>query len=81
MICIGSERFFELPIIPAPKRNSKLHNEMWTNPLFAGGLLAHDPCAAPLHGALTSDTPVSCDGQLIPAVGIEPTRAFPRRGF
>ena len=27
------------------------------------------------------DTPVSCDGQLIPAVGIEPTRAFPPRGF
>jgi hypothetical protein len=31
MICIGLERFFELPVIQAPKRNSKLHNEMWTN--------------------------------------------------
>ena len=38
MICIGLERFFELPIIQAPKRNSKLHNEMWTNPFFAEGL-------------------------------------------
>ncbi len=32
MICIGLERFFELPIIPAPKRNSKLHCEMRTIP-------------------------------------------------
>ena len=31
MIRIGLERFFELPIIQAPKRNSKLHSEMWTN--------------------------------------------------
>ena len=34
MICIGLERFFELPIIQAPKRNSKLHSEMWTNPFL-----------------------------------------------
>jgi hypothetical protein len=39
MICIGLERFFELPIIQAPKRNSKLHSEMGTNPFFAEGLL------------------------------------------
>ena len=39
MICIGLERFFELPIIPAPKRNSKLHNGMWTNPSFTEGFL------------------------------------------
>ncbi len=34
MICIGLERLFELPIIQAPKRNSKLHSEMWTNPFL-----------------------------------------------
>ena len=34
MIYIGLERFFELPIIPAPKRNSKRHCEMWTNPFL-----------------------------------------------
>ena len=39
MICIELERFFELPIIPAPKRNSKLHCEMWTNPFLLGRLL------------------------------------------
>ena len=31
MIRIGLERLFDLPIIRAPKRNSKLHCEMWTN--------------------------------------------------
>ena len=34
MICMGLELFFELPIIQVPKRNSKLHNEMWTNPFL-----------------------------------------------
>ncbi len=32
MICIRLEQFFKIPVIPAPKRNSKLHCEMWTNP-------------------------------------------------
>jgi hypothetical protein len=45
MIWIGLERFFQLPIIPAPKRNSKLHNEMWTNPFFAEGVWARGPSA------------------------------------
>ncbi len=40
MICIGLERFFELPIIPAPNRNSKLHCEMWTNPVLLGAFWA-----------------------------------------
>ena len=30
----------ELPIIPAPKRNSKLHCEMWTNPFLPGAFWA-----------------------------------------
>jgi hypothetical protein len=34
MACIRLERLFQLPIIQAPKRNSKLHNEMWTNPFL-----------------------------------------------
>jgi hypothetical protein len=38
VLCIGLERFVELPIIQAPKRNSKLHSEMWTNPFFAEGV-------------------------------------------
>jgi hypothetical protein len=45
MICIGLERSFQLPIIQAPKRNSKMHNEMWTNPFIAEGLWARDPSA------------------------------------
>ena len=62
MICIGLERLFELPIIQAPKRNSKLHSEMWTNSVFAEGILARSPECATLHEALTSDTPVSSTG-------------------
>jgi hypothetical protein len=45
MICIGLERLLELPIIQAPKRNSKLHNEMWMNPFFANAFLARAPNA------------------------------------
>jgi hypothetical protein len=30
MSCIGLERFVKLLVIQAPKRNSKFHNEMWT---------------------------------------------------
>ncbi len=63
MICIGLERFFELPIIQAPKRNSKLHSEMWTNSFLPRAFWARGPQCATLHEALTSDTPVSCDGQ------------------
>ncbi len=63
MIRIGLERFFELPIIPAPKRNSKLHSEMWTNSFLPRAFSAHGHECATLHEALTSDTPVSCDGQ------------------
>ena len=62
MIYIRLERFFGLPIIPAPKRNSKLYNEMWTN-RFLSRAFGRGPCARLLRGALTSDTPVSCDGQ------------------
>jgi hypothetical protein len=43
MICIALERFFEVPIIPAPKRNSKLHSEMWTNPFFPTTFWARGP--------------------------------------
>jgi hypothetical protein len=39
MICIRLERFVELPIIQASKRNSKLHSEMWMNVFFAEGPL------------------------------------------
>ena len=39
MICIGLERFFQLSINQAPKRNSKLHSEMWKNAFFAEGPL------------------------------------------
>ena len=56
MICIGLERFVQLPIIQAPKRNSKLHNEMWTDPFFAEGVWARGSKCATLHEALTSDT-------------------------
>ena len=38
MICIGLERFFDLLIIPAPKRNSKVHCEIWTNPFLPGAV-------------------------------------------
>ena len=62
MVCIGLERFFELPIIPAPKRNSKLHCEMGTNPFLLGACSAHGHECAALHEALTSDTPVSSLG-------------------
>ncbi len=62
MICIGLQRFFELPIIQAPKRNSKLHCEMRTKPFLPGAFSARGPECATLHAALTSDTPVSCDG-------------------
>jgi hypothetical protein len=51
MICIGLERFFQLPIIQAPKRNSKMHNEMWTNPFFAEGFLGARSECATLHEA------------------------------
>ena len=50
MICIELERFFELPIIPAPKRNSKLHCEMWTNPFLPVPFGRGPECAA-LHEA------------------------------
>ena len=61
MICKGLKRFFELPIIQAPRRNAKVYNEMWTNPCFAEGLLG-GPCeCAALHKFLTSDTSVSSD--------------------
>jgi hypothetical protein len=62
MICIGLERFVELPVIQAPKRNSKRHSEMWTNAFLAEGLLGARSECETLHEALTSDTPVSCDG-------------------
>ena len=62
MICIRLERFFELPIIPVPKRNSKLHWEMGTNPFLLGAFWWRGHVCAVLHEALTSDTPVSCDG-------------------
>ncbi len=45
MICIRLERFFELPIIQAPKRNSKLHCEMWTNPFLPSAFGGGVPCA------------------------------------
>ena len=45
MICIELERFFELPIIPAPKRNSKLHCEMWTNPFLPSAFWRAVPSA------------------------------------
>ncbi len=45
MIRIRLERFFELPIIPAPKRNSKRHCEMWTNPFLLGVFSARGLCA------------------------------------
>ena len=45
MIRIGLERFFELPIIPAPKRNSKLHCEMWTNPFLPSAFWRAVPSA------------------------------------
>ena len=45
MICIRLERFFELPIIQAPKRNSKLHLEMWTNPFLPSAFRRMVPSA------------------------------------
>ena len=51
MICIGLERFFELPIIPAPKRNSKRHCEMWTKRFLPSAFWAHGPVCAALHEA------------------------------
>ncbi len=49
MICISLERFFELLIMQAPKRNSKLHCEMWTNPFCRASFSARDPECATLH--------------------------------
>ena len=47
MLRIGLERLFELPIIQAPKRNSKLHNEMLTiSPFLPRQLGAPFVCAA-----------------------------------
>jgi hypothetical protein len=51
MIYIGLERFFELPIIQSPKRNSKLHCEMGTNPFLLGAFWARGPECAALHEA------------------------------
>ena len=62
MICTGLERFFGLPITPAPKRNSTLYNEMWTNPFLPRAFWRTVP-RAPLRDALTSEMSVSCDGQ------------------
>jgi hypothetical protein len=56
MICIGLERFFQVPIIQAPKRNSKLHSEMWMNAFFAEGVWARGPECETLHEPWTSDT-------------------------
>jgi hypothetical protein len=67
MICIGLERFFGLPIIPAPKRNSNLRKEIWTNACIAEGLLGARSVRATLHDAATSDTPVSHDVQALPS--------------
>ena len=39
IICIGLERFYQHPIIQAPKRNSKLHSEMRMDAFFAEGPL------------------------------------------
>ncbi len=46
MICIGLERFFKLPIIQGPKRNSKLQSEMWTNPFLPRAFSARGPACA-----------------------------------
>ncbi len=48
MVRIELERFFGLPIIPTPKRNSKRHCEMWTNPFLLGRLFGAQvsECAA-----------------------------------
>ena len=51
MICIELARFFDIPIIPAPKRNSKLHCEMWTNPFSPSAFRRAVPECAALHEA------------------------------
>jgi hypothetical protein len=53
MICIRLERLFELLIIPAPKRNSKLHCEMWTNPFCRASFWARGLECATLHDRKT----------------------------
>jgi hypothetical protein len=57
-----------LPINLAPKRNSNLRKEIWTNSCIAVSLLGARSVRAALHEALTSDTPVSHDGQALPSV-------------
>jgi hypothetical protein len=54
MICIGLERFFELPIIQAPKRNSKLYKDMWKNSVFCRASLGAGYECAALHEACRS---------------------------
>jgi hypothetical protein len=64
MIRIRLERFFELPIIPAPKRNSKPHCEMRTNPFLPRAFWAPGPGCEALHEAQTGDTAVLARGKL-----------------
>jgi hypothetical protein len=59
MNCIGLERFFELPIIPAPERNLKLHEEMWNKCISCRVRVGAGYVCAALREALTSGTPVS----------------------
>jgi hypothetical protein len=48
---MGLSRFFDFPIIQAPKRNSKLNKEMWTKATFWPGSLGTSFVRAPCHAA------------------------------
>ncbi len=54
MLRIELERFFELPIMQAPKRNSKRHKKMGTISIFPRPISAPRRVRATRHGAVTS---------------------------
>jgi hypothetical protein len=51
------------PIIQAPKRNSKLHSEMWTNPFLPRAFWARDPSARRFKRLRRATRPVPVMGR------------------
>ena len=61
MTCLGLERFFDLPVIAAPKRNSKLYKEMWKNSTYCRAPLGVGYECATLHEAHRSSREMGRD--------------------
>jgi hypothetical protein len=67
MVRIELERFFEFPIIQAPKRNSKRHKEMWQLSVCRRPFARAVVVCATRDGAVTRGARVFRDGEPIPA--------------